>query len=155
MQLVTRRELCLFIATEFDWKPHSLEALNKNVDTAGDSAQELFLGQVNIELCLTKRRMQKLGYVNTERYTINEALLRDEAFFPKQYTLSLAKGEFNTVDDTQWNDLSRAPKFAYRLTFDYSPFPPRDEWKEPKGAPDAVRFWEWKEFFSRQIAVRS
>jgi hypothetical protein len=35
--------------------------------------------------------------------------------------------------------------------FDKLPYPPRKEWREPEGAPDAMKMWEWKEFCARSL----
>ncbi|TFL04960.1 hypothetical protein BDV98DRAFT_601408 [Pterulicium gracile] len=81
-------------------------------------------------------------------YTINEALLTDDAFLPKSYIVSLEKGRFITAFDQlgEPRRLEYTPEYALRLTFDRSPYPPREEWRRPEGAPDAMKFWEWREF---------
>jgi hypothetical protein len=110
------------------------------------------ISQFDIELTLTKRRIPKLGNAEMHNYKINESLLTDDAFLPKTYTVRLEKGEFITpYDAMRTEEIPNTPAFALRLVFDKSPYPPRDEWKEPDGAPDAIKFWEWKEFCGRQL----
>ena len=103
---------------------------------------------------------------------INDALLTDDAFLPKVYTLQLEKGRFRTQYDrflpneASWLDSAKwlvekalyggqktAPWYAYKLTFDISPYPPRSEWKntEGGGVPDAFKFWEWTEFYRDEL----
>lgn len=139
----------MWIAAEFDWKP--LPDL-RSLDHPSDPGEDKLLGQMQIQLTLTKRRIPKLGHTDMSQYTINESLLREEAFFPKTYTLSLESGVFCTAfDEMHMAEIPYTPKFLLRLTFDKSPYPPRDEWKEPEGAPDAIQFWEWNKFCACKI----
>lgn len=84
---------------------------------------------------------------------MNESLLTDGAFLPKAYTTRLEKGSFLTTYDAILSEEEGqcTPRFALRLEFDMSAFPPRHGWKEPDGASDAVRMWDWKSFYSRQL----
>jgi len=98
-------------------------------------------------MTLTTRRLEQ---PQSARYLINEALLTDDAFLPKTYSLRLEKGNFLTpCDELSSFEDEFTPRFALRLAFDKSPYPPREEWKEPEGAPDAVKMWKWKAFVSR------
>lgn len=47
------------------------------------------------------------------------------------------------------------PTFALRLTFDRAPFPGREEWRRPEGAPDVFEFWEWNIFLGRNVPRES
>lgn len=80
---------------------------------------------------------------------MNEALLTDEAFTPRHYLLVLERGFFITTDDGALKN-KMAPRYSYRLRFDASPYPSREKWKDPTGAPDALKFWEWKDFHAGQ-----
>jgi len=101
---------------------------------------------------------------------INDALLTDEAFLPKTYTLQLEKGRFRTqydrlypteagwldnakwlVEKTLYGGRKTAPWYAYKLAFDVSPYPPQKEWKSPDGAPNTFKFWEWTEFYRDEL----
>jgi len=152
-RLVCRHELNVWIAAEFDWKPQSPESLDTVIDISSNTPNDPHLiSQFDIELTLTKRRIPKLGTAEMHSYRINESLLTDDAFLPKTYTVRLEKGEFITsYDAMSTEEIPNASTFALRLVFDKSPYPPRDEWKTPEGAPDAIKFWEWKEFCGRRL----
>lgn len=92
------------------------------------------------------------------------APLAPAAFQPKQYSLRLEKGRFiepfhkfqkKPYPLFQPDPYGFAPdRYAYRLLFDTSPYPPRDEWlvehaMEPsvvKACLNYCRFWEYREF---------
>lgn len=127
--------------------PRNQEALGQSVDTSTKYKNDQLLGTVEIEICLTKNRPPKLGRVDTNNYSMNESLLSDQAFCPKSYLLTIEKGIFTTADDAKlrggrWI----VPTYPYRLRFDRSPYPSRQEWKDPTGAPDKLKFWEWTDF---------
>lgn len=146
-QLVARREFCLFIAAELKWKCQKEEELNQVVDLCEHSPDTQILGQFEIEICLLKSRSAKLGRVDTSNYLMNEALLTDQAFSPKSFFLTLETGIFSTVDGAKLRrKRGGVPKYPYRLRFDQSPYPSRPEWKDPTGAPDGLKFWEWTDF---------
>lgn len=75
---------------------------------------------------------------------MNQSLFTDDAVLPKTYTIRLEKGNFLTEYDTILleEEDQYTPRFAIRLYFDKSPYPPRHEWKDPGGAPDAMKMWE-------------
>ena len=84
-------------------------------------------------------------------WKLNESLLTDEAFKPKTFSVMLEKGNFLTPQDEMLSAEDKyTPRFAFRPEFDRSPYPPRSEWKEPQGAPDAMKMWEWKDFVGRK-----
>lgn len=140
--------------------------LNKLGDNGSLSPSPSVVGsEFEIEITLTKRRPASWG-TKVEKMHINEEQLTEDAFTPKTYSVVLEKGEFRSRED-----LSRfggdgegsgsssgaqkpmpdwADKFALRLVFEKSPYPPREEWKEPGGMPDANRPWEWREFCGRR-----
>ncbi len=112
--------------------------------------QPQLLGQFGIELTLTPRRIARMRRPDAQHWRINEALLTDAAFRPKTFALRLEHGHFVTPYDARPPGAQpHTPHFALRLAFDPSPYPPRHEWREPAGAPDAMRMWEWKEFCAR------
>lgn len=84
---------------------------------------------------------------------MNEALLTDEAFLTRQYFLVLEKGTFITIDDAK-SENRLAPTYSYRLRFHQSPYPSRETWKDPTGAPDALKFWEWSNFHTGRTPFR-
>jgi len=104
-------------------------------------------------MALTTRRVQ-VGSVDMERCRINECQLTKEAFLCNKFTLRVEEGKFMTVGD--YPVVSELPYYCtykYRLTCDPSPFPPQHMWKEPSGAPDLIRFWEWNQFQGHKRSV--
>ncbi|OBT69628.1 hypothetical protein VE03_00730 [Pseudogymnoascus sp. 23342-1-I1] len=149
-ELVCRHELNIWIAAEFEWKSQGMESLDQVVDIStigGTRTDPHRISQFDIELTLMKRRIPRMRGLETQRWRINESLLTDAAFLPKTYTVRLEKGNFLTPYDAMLPEEDQyTPRFALRLAFDKSPYPPRHEWKEPGGAPDAMKMWEWKDF---------
>lgn len=153
VKLRCQREMNVWIAAEFDWKLQSVGSFDQVVDVDKiDKARKNphLISQFDIEVTLAKRCIPILRSWMKPGYKLNEWLLIDDAFLPKKYTVRLEKGNFLTAYDAMLpKEDQYTPRFALRLVFDQSPYPPRHEWKEPKGAPDAVRMWEWKEFCGR------
>ncbi|EFY94155.1 hypothetical protein X797_011667 [Metarhizium robertsii] len=151
-KLICRAELNVWIAAEFDWQPHDKQALSQMVDLAKRDGSPIDF-QTKVNMTLTKRRIPSLGNADMSKYNINESLLAQAAFEPKTYTITLDQGTFFSPYDAQFPGAQTefTPLFRLRLTFDTSPFPPRCEWQEPRGAPDALKFWEWKQFCGREI----
>lgn len=105
-------------------------------------------------MTLTTRRVQ-MGNMDMQRWNINEDILTEEAFLPRRLTLRLQKGRFMTPTDARYvNRISYYLTFHYRLSCDPSPFPGQDIWKDPGGAPESLRFWEWKQFQSHERSVQ-
>ncbi|KAI1631723.1 hypothetical protein F4809DRAFT_148976 [Biscogniauxia mediterranea] len=154
-KLICRAELNVWIAAEFDWKFLGIGTSGRgSVESWGGGKSESEVdgadSQFMLEMTLTKRRIPTLGMAQMDRYRINEEILTDETFAPKRYAVTLEAGEFITQFDTisrpEGDLLPGTPKFKFRLTFDSSPYPRREEWREPEGAPDAFKFWEWNQF---------
>ncbi|PYH94040.1 hypothetical protein BO71DRAFT_399208 [Aspergillus ellipticus CBS 707.79] len=151
--LTCRQELNIWIAAEFDWKLQSPECLEQTVNLDTKSQKPQVLSEFDIELTLTQRR---ISGCETKNYRINEALLTESAFEPKTYRVRLEKGKFLTQFDSMYAVSTRdSMRFALRLVFDKSPYPLREQWKEPDGAPDALRFWDWTEFCAREVPAES
>ncbi|KAJ4366085.1 hypothetical protein N0V95_000312 [Ascochyta clinopodiicola] len=97
------------------------------------------------------------------------APLRSDAFRPKQYTLTLSHGRFiepfHHFIKPPYPILQSGPerfapnRFSYKLVFDKSPYPPREEWAESygngdlRGSLEYHRYWE-KTDFVRSFIVR-
>ncbi|OAA72184.1 hypothetical protein ISF_01257 [Cordyceps fumosorosea ARSEF 2679] len=152
-KLICRTELNVWIAAEFDWQPHDQQAFSQTVDIAKYDSSPASLQTTKVDMTLTQRRIPKLGNVDMSKYKINESLLVEAAFQPKTYTFTLEKGNFFTPYDAQSPEglTEFTPRFQLRLTFDTSPYPPRDEWKKPEEGPDSIKFWEWKQFCGRRL----
>lgn len=98
------------------------------------------------------------------------APLAKKAFQPKQYCLRIEKGRFIEPFQNfqkkpfplfQPDPYGFAPnRYAYRLLFDTSPYPARDEWQTEYAMQPAVlkaclnycRFWEYREFVWLRIS---
>ncbi|EGX91065.1 epoxide hydrolase [Cordyceps militaris CM01] len=148
--LICRTELNVWIAAEFDWQPHGQQVFSRMVDAAKHDSSPVNL-QAKVDMTLTQRRIPKIGNADMSKYNINESLLVQAAFEPKTYTMTLEKGTFLSPCDAQFPEYltEHTPRFQLRLTFDTSPYPPRCEWQKPQEGPDAIRFWEWKQFCGR------
>ncbi|KZF20975.1 hypothetical protein L228DRAFT_248725 [Xylona heveae TC161] len=152
-KILCGQEVNLFIATEFDWKLQNPKLLDQVVDTSSRIRKNtnILLCEFDLDLTLTKRRIPKMG-IDLRRARINEDVLKDEAFETKSYTVRLERGAFFSYwDNLDTSRSSYISRYELRLVFDKSPYPPRDEWKEPEGAVDALKFWEWKEFVARTL----
>ncbi|KAE8371139.1 hypothetical protein BDV26DRAFT_303117 [Aspergillus bertholletiae] len=149
--LICRTELNVWIAAEFDWKLQNSECLEQHIDLTGNPPKRpSLLSQFTLEMALTKRRIPKLGDVDMQRRIINEELLTDAAFVPKQYAIKLKTGQFLAAFDAR-EHIKNSPNFALCIEFDKSPYPPQEEWKNPEKAPNDLKFWEWKEFTCHRL----
>jgi hypothetical protein len=85
-----------------------------------------------------------------ERHPIvNEGSLTDDAFRPKSFNVRIEQGNFATPAGigSEFSRLYPSPdlRWAMRLIFDPSPYPPESEWKNSRGN----HFWDFKEFVGR------
>ncbi|RAH50925.1 uncharacterized protein BO95DRAFT_117239 [Aspergillus brunneoviolaceus CBS 621.78] len=144
--LICRYETQVWIMAELHWRSLRPASLEQIAATTADG----LLGEFEIEIRLSKRQTPGT-YVPPGR-RINEALLTDEAFEPKLFTVRLERGSFLTqhdrAGDRQGGDASR---WAMRLVFDKSPYPQPEEWKEMTSSLQAHKMWEWNEFCSHQL----
>ncbi|KUI54664.1 hypothetical protein VP1G_02057 [Cytospora mali] len=142
-----------WIAMETEWKrlemsePSGDETATENARSKGGPR---LLGKLELAVTLMKRLPQKLDKQPGARgYVLNERGLTDDAFQPKKYTITIEKGNF--VEPCYIGASSSVSRrYALRLLFDISPYPPRSEWKRPEGGPDSGHFWDIKEFVSRE-----
>jgi hypothetical protein len=105
----------------------------------GTRAHPQLLSLFDIELTLAKRRNAWMRRADKQRWRVNEALLTDGAFRPKTYALRLERGTFLTQYDARPpGEQPHARRFALRLTFDPSPYPPRHESRE-SNAPNRMK----------------
>ena len=130
--------------------------LDHTISISGDTRKKPhIIAQISIEMTLTKRRISKLcglGDTDTHKAAINESRLTEDAFQPKSYTVRLEKGVFLRPGDAMRQiNPSDSSKFALRLVFDPSPYPPQQEWREQGGSTAVMKFWEWKEFCGREL----
>jgi hypothetical protein len=144
--------MCCFIALELEWKSLSSPQPGQVVETASATRRRSpqLLGQLNLEITLTKRLVQDLDPSIMRQNTImNEHSLSDDAFRAKSFTVRIEKGNFT---EPSWVGFkgSYRPRYALRLLFDKSPYPPREEWKKPEGGPESNHFWDHVEFVGRR-----
>lgn len=150
-KLLCSAELQVWIAVEFKWKLHNIESLDDTIDFSNviDDARmdrPRLISRFNIELTLAKRCIPRFRQSERGR-TFNESLLVDDAFLPKTYIIKLEKGLFKTPYDVIENEYTQ--RWALRLVFEPSPYPPLEEWKGAKGYAEGHKFWERKEFCGR------
>jgi len=135
----------VWIAAEIVWKSLQDAASSFDEPFGVDSTESK---QGTVEITLTKNPSTSLR--SLAGYRINEALLEEEAFQPKTFQVRLEKGRFLTPFDRS-HGLTENPEFGLQLSFEPSPYPPREQWQTPKGAPDAMKFWERKTFCSKRL----
>ncbi|KAE9368312.1 hypothetical protein N431DRAFT_485870 [Stipitochalara longipes BDJ] len=144
-----------WIASELEWKsiklPNSVRPPAQVVETASASQNKgpHFLGQLHLEITLIKRLPEWARDSGLSKGTmLNERGLTDDAFRPKSYNIRIEKGHF--VEPSYIGvSTEYKTRFALRLLFDRSPYPPRSQWREPERGPDGGRFWDHKEFVGR------
>jgi hypothetical protein len=142
--------MCYFIVAELEWKSLSSPQPDQ-VETTGATGPRSpqLLGQLNLEITLSKKLVKEL-LTSKSRLptTMNEMFLSDDAFRPKLFTVRIEKGNFIAPSGIGFKDSPRE-RYALRLLFDKSPYPPREEWKRPEGGPDSNLFWDNVEFAGR------
>ncbi|KAH8812553.1 hypothetical protein F5884DRAFT_855850 [Xylogone sp. PMI_703] len=155
-ELWCRLEFVYFIAVEIKWKsikpPDPVKPPSQIVEpsNAGQNKGPKLLGQLDLEITLVKQLPQWARDSNLSKSTIlNELSLTEDAFQPKLYTIRIEKGNFTEPCYVGYQG-SYKPRFALRIVFEKSPYPPRAEWKKPEGGPDANQFWDHTEFVSRR-----
>ncbi|KAI9683733.1 MAG: hypothetical protein M1822_005923 [Bathelium mastoideum] len=148
-ELWCRNEFNYWILAELRWK--SLKSSNSDQDMASTWAKTpRLLGQLDIEITLINQLPKCAeGTALSSRPNLNADTLVDDAFQPKSYTIKIERGNFIEPCCIGYTNLQES-RFALRLVFDKSPYPPRSEWKEPEGGPDGGQFWDIKEFVARE-----
>ncbi|KAF2187200.1 hypothetical protein K469DRAFT_705758 [Zopfia rhizophila CBS 207.26] len=132
-------------------KPLSRERLEQVLTSNNKGGEDSHIAaQFEVEITFLKRRATVLGPL--EGYRINEALLKDQAFPPKRFAVSLEKDSYWLPAALRFLSIPAwVPRYVFCLLFDKSPYPPREEWKSTQGRPNANKFWELREFCSRKL----
>ncbi|KAI3340806.1 hypothetical protein F4824DRAFT_401190 [Ustulina deusta] len=165
-ELECRCNLNFWILVELEWKslhPQNKEpgprsaSLDQTTTTKSGSGQPELLGQLGLEITLTKRLAGRARSWAEEHPSNAELLnknLTDDAYRTKSYTVRIERGNFiqPCYIGSQNSD---TPRYSLRLLFDKSPYPPRSEWVDPEGAPDQGRFWDHVEFVGRAAPDRA
>ncbi|KAI9662744.1 MAG: hypothetical protein M1829_006139 [Trizodia sp. TS-e1964] len=144
-------DFCWFIALELEWKSLPLPAQAEPVvDRAPGTPDSQLLGLLKVEITLLKKLAPGLDASMMRSSSIpNEHSLSDDAFRAKPFSIRIEKGNFT---EPVWvgSEGSFRPRYTFRLLFDKSPYPPREEWKKPEGGPDSNKFWDNVEFVGRR-----
>ncbi|OOF93086.1 hypothetical protein ASPCADRAFT_132800 [Aspergillus carbonarius ITEM 5010] len=149
--LIACGELCSFIGLHFNWKIHNPDYLDQVIDPnthTGRPPQTVC--EFSVEITYTTRRPTEFN--NRNMRMLNEGTLTAQAFRPKTFQIRLEHGRFFTQWETQRTGVPRwSHPYAWRLVFDRSPYPPREEWTMAwgDGMLDFQRFWERTEFCGR------
>lgn len=83
----------------------------------------------------------------TERWTPPGAVLTEDAFRAKTYTIHISKGKFPVVDQTS---TGYCVWYSQHLEMSPSPYPPLEEWAQ-KQPVDRIKFWERSDFHRLEI----
>lgn len=146
----------MYLAAEFDWEvvnPKTLEqAINITSIGWDKKPNPHYLAKFDVKLTLTKRHVL-VPWDGAQSKKTPEGILMDSAYQPEKYTLTLEKGAFPTPCVA--NIPTQYPftcKYAFRLTFDKSPYPSLDKWVsayQEMVSHDGVS--EWTQFVSRDM----
>ncbi|KAI2631042.1 hypothetical protein GGR54DRAFT_182694 [Hypoxylon sp. NC1633] len=142
-----------WIAADFEWKTiESSGDLSRNAEMPSQVANATqknspeLLGQLDLEITLSKRLPNRVETSILKKSTIiNEKSLTDDAFQPKSYTVRIERGNFVEPCTIGYPNSDKS-RYAFRLLFDKSPYPPRSEWRAPEGGPEGGQFWDHVEF---------
>lgn len=143
-----------WIAAEFKWRRIESSCnqteIPRTLRQARENNNAKLLGQLDLDMTLSKQLPKWTEGSTLKTSTmVNEHSLTDDAFRPKSYAVRIEKGNFVEPSSIGFLPNSDKPRFAIRLLFDKSPYPPRSEWKTPDGGPDTGEFWDHVEFVSR------
>ncbi|PYH95069.1 hypothetical protein BO71DRAFT_449650 [Aspergillus ellipticus CBS 707.79] len=148
-ELILRHIFNAWIAAETEWKI----LYQAPIPTFTDPHPEPhLLAEFTLSLTLTPRPITTRG--PTDEYILNAERLFDTAFVPKTFTVRLEKGAFKTAFEKAAGPVrSWASSYMYRLVFDQSPFPEREEWRDQDDVPEPpfLRMDGWREFCGRAI----
>jgi hypothetical protein len=82
-------------------------------------------------------------------YLSHDQFLQPEAFLPKLFTITIEKGNFIQPSCSRLEKQSpNLERYELHLTFDKSPFPPPEEWKDTCDVHLPV--WECREFVRKR-----
>ncbi|KAF2237046.1 hypothetical protein EV356DRAFT_565140 [Viridothelium virens] len=148
-QISCRCNFNYFIFADIQWK--TIKSSNPSQDTGSTwTKTPKVLGQLDVEITLVNQLPQcgeSTALLNMKNLNGNN--LVDDSFQPKVYSIRIEEGNFKEPCDGSPPN-SEQYRYARRLLFDKSPYPPRSEWKRPEGGPDSNQFWDIKEFVGRQ-----
>ncbi|KAJ7183591.1 hypothetical protein C8R46DRAFT_884346 [Mycena filopes] len=141
-EITSLAEMHVWIVAIFEWKVHDPTAVQYHPEPTASRglffrAPEPPILRTAIEFTLTKQTAPLFGRVlERTRYRMNEDILLDAAFEPRVLNITVEQGRFAL----SWPRRVRrrtlfefggdaGPRFRTRLTFDVSPYPPREAWR--------------------------
>ncbi|KAF8961560.1 hypothetical protein BDZ97DRAFT_1703198 [Flammula alnicola] len=157
-EIISRADLSLWLAAHINWKiiesggvqetPAPKQSLLNKWILSCQASRVLV---ATIEITITKRR-EPLSHliINPDfAHTIGGHLLLESAFKPKQFDITVERGEF--MAPLKWKGMS-SPVFGLRITFDKSPYPPMESWI-PEEAPmlESMRQFEKTCFVAQRL----
>ncbi|KAI2465523.1 hypothetical protein F4781DRAFT_20980 [Annulohypoxylon bovei var. microspora] len=145
-----------WIAADIEWEsikpprnPSQIAGIPSQTWSAAQNKGPQLLGRLDLEITLLKRLPKGAESSNLSKSTgANECSLTDDAFRPKSFTITIERGNFIEPSHVGYPS-SNSSRFAFRLLFDKSPYPPRSEWRRPEDGPDDSQFWNHVEFVGR------
>lgn len=144
-EMICRIEYMMLIAAEFDW------ALLPAEGASTGAAQDGLLGQnFDLDLALTKRRLEKAGSQSLEGMKINEQMLKETAFEPKRFRISFEEGRFPVSYGERGTESAITGWYKRRLLFDTSPIPSVEHWREP-GRAENFELWKHSDYYAERL----
>ncbi|TVY52689.1 hypothetical protein LCER1_G007945 [Lachnellula cervina] len=135
-----------WIIVDLQWKSISVKGPDTNAAPVQSKTAPSLIGEIELEITLLNRIPQEVQAYRSNP-VFNE--LEDGAFQPGVYSIRIEKGNF-ILPCFAGDDGDRInTRYALRLLFDRSPYPPRKDWTEPEYGPDGCGFWDRKEFVGR------
>ncbi|TVY89443.1 hypothetical protein LAWI1_G006582 [Lachnellula willkommii] len=138
-----------WIVVDLQWKSISVKQPDTKANAApiqSNNNGPRFIGQIELEITLLNRIPQAVQAYRPMP-VFNE--LEDGAFQPRVYSIRIEKGNFMLPCFAGYDGLRLDTRYALRLLFDRSPYPPRKDWTKPEYGPDGCGFWDRKEFVGR------
>lgn len=143
--MICRIEYMMLIAAEFDW------VLLPAQGSPTDGAPNGILGQhFELDLTLTKRRLEKVGSQSLEGMKINERLLKETAFEPRRFKISFEEGRFPVSYGERGTETAVTGWYKRRLVFDTSPIPAVEHWREP-GRAENFELWKHSDYYAERL----
>ncbi|KAK2831929.1 hypothetical protein FQN49_007028 [Arthroderma sp. PD_2] len=148
-------EIIFYIAAEFDWSAEDSAILDQIIHRASDEGNEpCLLTEFDLNLTLTKRAIPFSGTYPIPRHTINEGRLEESAFVPRTFSVRLEKGSFISPHDMCDGRVFRTTRrYALRLSFDETPYPPTDTWKPDRLPLDPMQIEGWTAFYCEPMPL--
>jgi hypothetical protein len=135
-------ELSILLAAKFDWKPLSdQDSSTLDQPLPDDHGEGIPL--VHIQMTLNEDLPPCIGSQPTEQLACKpDSTLAKAAFYPKNYTIQLGRGEFPVIDEVS---TGLCMWFLRHLYMDPSPYPPLEEWIVKRPA-DRLAPWKKTDF---------